>query len=207
MDFSTFMIKLKVGVIVKCLIYADDVVLSAESKYAPQMMINRLILAEHCEENSLVINEEKTTTFIFGQIGRPPKENWYLRRKRIEKVKEITFLGVLFQTSGWPTAKTILLYGAEVFGVEEQREIETAERYFYKMLYDLPRLTPNHFLTTELGNMRISAKVRSRMCEYRRRVDNMEEQRNPRIVQATMREMGMEMEYEDLCKVVETRNR
>lgn len=94
------------------------------------------------------------------------------------------------------------MYGAEVFGVEEQGEIEIAERYFYKMLYDLPRWTPNHFITIELENMRISAKVRNRMCEYRRRVENMEEQRIPKIVQATMSEIGMEMEHE----VVETRN-
>lgn len=236
-------IKLKGGVIVKCLIYADDVVLVAESKDALQMMINRLV--EYCEDNDLVINEEKTKVVVFGQIGRPPKEDWYIRRKKIEKVKEIKFLGVLFQTSGSlkghmkerkmkckaaigamrniiidkgintetkiriyeATAKTILLYGAEVFGVEEQGEIEIAERYFYRMLYDLPRWTPKHFITTELGNKRISAKVRSRMCEYRRKVESMGEQRIPRIVQATMREMGMEMEHQDLCKVVETRNR
>lgn len=82
----------------KCLIYADDVVLVAESREALQMIINRL--SEYCEEHELSINEGKTKIVVFGQKGRPPREEWYIRRKRIEKVNEIKFLGVIFQANG-----------------------------------------------------------------------------------------------------------
>lgn len=84
--------------IIKCLIYADDVILIAESRDQLQMMLNRV--NEYCEEHDLKLNREKTKWMVFGQRGRPPKENIYIEKKTIVKVKEFKFLGVVFKANG-----------------------------------------------------------------------------------------------------------
>lgn len=80
---------------VKILLYADDLVILAESPETLQLMINRL--SEYCEKWNLIINLEKTKAMIFQKGGRQARnEKWFYRQERIQITKEYKYLGVIF---------------------------------------------------------------------------------------------------------------
>lgn len=204
---------------IRCLMYADDVVLIAESRDQLQMMVNRMV--EFCNRRNLVINEQKTKRMNFGEKGRPPKEKVYINRKPIEKVDRYTFLGVVFQSNGGfkyhikgrikkgkeaigamrkviddekiggkikdkiynATVDKIVLYGAEVHGCEEDSDLDSAERGFYKRMYRLPNNTPNYFFVTELGKKnKCSLRAFEIGLKYLEKIRGMDEKRYPKLV-------------------------
>lgn len=46
--------------------------------------------------------------------------------------------------------RSVLCYGGEVWGLEQNESIEAVQRYFYKKLFNLPQNTPNYIIYTEL---------------------------------------------------------
>lgn len=82
------------GVQIKVLMYADDIVLIAESPRMMQLMINKL--SEYCKIWNLVINVAKSKIMIFKQHMRRLQnvEKWYLNDEQLEVVKEFKYLGV-----------------------------------------------------------------------------------------------------------------
>lgn len=82
------------GVQIKVLMYADDIVLLAETPRALQLMINRL--NEYTERWKLKVNTEKSKIMVFQKHlrRRPKAETWNLAGERLEIVKEYKYLGV-----------------------------------------------------------------------------------------------------------------
>lgn len=86
---------------IKILMYADDMVILAETVESLQLMINRL--AEYCNKWNLQMNLEKTKVMVFKNGGRLSKrEKWYIDGKRIEVVKQYKYLGInVTSTLNW----------------------------------------------------------------------------------------------------------
>lgn len=82
------------GVLIRLLMYADDIVLLAEDRTVLQAMINKL--SEYCKIWNLVINLDKSKIMIFKKAGRRSSaEKWYLNNQEIEVVNSYKYLGVV----------------------------------------------------------------------------------------------------------------
>lgn len=85
------------GLEIKILLYADDIVIFAESREALQLMINRI--GKYFETWNLQINLEKSKIMIFSGGGRMAKnERWFYHGQQIEVVNEYKYLGVILTT-------------------------------------------------------------------------------------------------------------
>lgn len=84
------------GVLIKALLFADDVVLLAYSPQSLQLMINRL--SEYCKMWNLVVNLSKSQIMIFKKGGgrNCANERWHFDGETIQVVKEYKYLGVYF---------------------------------------------------------------------------------------------------------------
>lgn len=82
------------NVAIKLLMYADDIVLFAESPTSLQRMINRL--HEYCLQWSLTVNLSKTKVMVFrnGRGRYAQSEKWFWSGNEIEKVSQYKYLGV-----------------------------------------------------------------------------------------------------------------
>lgn len=82
-------------VTIKVIMYADDIVIIAESSYMMKMMLNRMYM--YLDKNNLKINMEKTKIMIFNKPpGKVPKtDRFYRNGKEIEKVLEYKYLGII----------------------------------------------------------------------------------------------------------------
>lgn len=169
------------GIHFKLLLYADDIVIMAESAHSLQLMINRL--AEYCNTWNLTVNLSKSKVMIFrrgnGRYAR--NEQFFYYGERIEVVRKYKYLGILISSNGnfdrhlteklasatnalnstWKncmantlvplstkykvfdsTAKSILCYGAQVWGFLESENVEKLLRIFLKHLFRLPQFKP-----------------------------------------------------------------
>lgn len=83
------------GLNIKLLLYADDIVIIAETANMLQIMINRL--QQYCHLWNLTVNTNKSKIMVFrngtGRYAR--EEKWTWRNEEIEKVKEYKYLGVI----------------------------------------------------------------------------------------------------------------
>lgn len=82
------------GLIIRILLYADDIVIFAETVEALQLMINKIV--NYFETWNMHINLDKSKIMIFsggGKIAR--NERWFYHRQQIEVVKEYKYLGVV----------------------------------------------------------------------------------------------------------------
>lgn len=82
------------GVCIKVLLYADDLVLLADSPESLQRMINRL--QKYCEDWRLSVNVSKSKAMIFrGGGGRYARgESWMFNGQEVEIVKTYKYLGI-----------------------------------------------------------------------------------------------------------------
>ena len=77
-----------------CLLYADDIVLFADSARNLQRLIN--ILLQFCTKWNMAINLDKTKVVIFRKGGhRSSFGNWYFADSKIEIVSYYKYLGLL----------------------------------------------------------------------------------------------------------------
>lgn len=84
---------------VYCLAYADDMVLLAEKKEGMVHMLGKL--EGYLDKKKLEINMGKTKVMKFKKEGERMKEiKWRWKGKRIEEVKEFTYLGYKLQRNG-----------------------------------------------------------------------------------------------------------
>ena len=155
--------------VIKCLLYADDLILLAESPESLQLMINKL--NEYCNSWNLIINLDKSKVMVAGcSRGRcSQREKWYCGRENIEVVKTYKYLGIdvtptfnmkqhlsskLIKTKNainisWnlllrkkevPNSakykvyegvlRSMMCYGAQVWGFQEFEEVEKLQRFF-----------------------------------------------------------------------------
>lgn len=83
---------------INLLMYADDLVIIAESRDVLQKLVNKTI--EHLDSLQLKVNISKTKWMVFNQKGRPQRESIWINRQCIEKVGSFKFLGVILQQNG-----------------------------------------------------------------------------------------------------------
>ena len=87
------------GTVVNVLMYADDIVLFAETPRQLQLMINRLY--EYCTKWNLIVNTDKSQIMIMkkGAGRKANDEQWYYNRTPIEVVKKYKYLGMTIMPS------------------------------------------------------------------------------------------------------------
>ncbi|XP_055904042.1 uncharacterized protein LOC129939883 [Eupeodes corollae] len=84
------------GESIKALLFADDVVMFANSPETLQLMINRV--HDYCRLWSLIVNIEKSKVMIFRKSGgrTASNEKWKFNGENIEIVNDYKYLGVYF---------------------------------------------------------------------------------------------------------------
>lgn len=80
------------------LLFADDMVLVADSKESLQIKINAL--EKYFSKLYLKVNIDKTKVLIFQKHGRPELCTFYYNKTPIEIVNQYTYLGIVFSRSG-----------------------------------------------------------------------------------------------------------
>jgi len=108
------------------LAYADDIVLLAEEEEEMRSMIERL--EGYMERKKLELNVNKTKIMRFRKGGgRVGKKEWRWKGRKIEEVKEITYLGYRLQRNGSQEAqvkdrvKKAAMVMGEVWGLGKRR--------------------------------------------------------------------------------------
>jgi hypothetical protein len=81
-----------------CLLFADDLVLLADSKIGLQNALDRLSV--YCKSWKLNINLEKTKTMIFSKSGKTSKDLFTLDHCHLENVSHYTYLGIVMSSNG-----------------------------------------------------------------------------------------------------------
>ena len=206
---------------IKTLMYADDIVILAETSYALQRMINKL--QDYCVSWGLTVNISKTKVMIFrkssGRYAR--EEKWFLNGQELEKVRQYKYLGMQlthnlqFRThlaqklnkskiainTTWKSflcrkdvphsakfklfeaaVRSIMGYGAEVWGVYGWEEVEKLLWYFLKKLFHLPKNSPKYMLHIETGLSSLCLSTLQSHFRYVNRVMSMSDQRLPKII-------------------------
>ncbi len=83
---------------VSSLMFADDVVLTSESKEGLQQSLNKLL--EYSNKWMLNINTEKSKIMIFNKTGKTSKEQFLLGSEPLENVRSYNYLGISCTPSG-----------------------------------------------------------------------------------------------------------
>lgn len=79
--------------VIKILLYADDLVIFAETPESLQLMINRI--KAYCEQWNLAVNLDKSKIMVFkGNSKIARSEKWYWGSDVISIVKEYKYLGI-----------------------------------------------------------------------------------------------------------------
>ena len=81
------------------LLYADDIILFANTPEALQQSLN--VLAGYCDRWKLTVNDKKTKIMIFRKGGRLPGYlHFYFNETELEIVSSFKYLGVVFTSGG-----------------------------------------------------------------------------------------------------------
>ena len=86
------------GKLINNIIWADDLVILSETETGLNDMLKELDL--FTEENSLMINIDKTKAMIFNKTGRLLRRNFKYKNSIIETVREYKYLGFILVPSG-----------------------------------------------------------------------------------------------------------
>ena len=80
------------------LLYADDLVIFAETPEALQLQIDKLY--NYCQKWKLLINTEKSKIVVFRKGTRIPQERWFYGETVIPVCSRIPYLGLVFSSNG-----------------------------------------------------------------------------------------------------------
>lgn len=207
------------GVTINVLLYADDIILLANSSEEMQVMINSL--EEYCSMWDLIINLQKSKIMIFGGGRRAAREKWYLGDQEIEIVSEYKYLGMILTpklsmqkhlnerlkvakysiNSMWSNviknedisistkykvfeacSRSVLCYGAQVWGFREFDTVEKGLTHFLKRLVGLPDNTPNYMLLLETDSKKVFLYTMKLHINFVLKCLNLPDGRFPKIV-------------------------
>lgn len=175
--------------VIRILLYADDLVILATDPGVLQHMINNL--KRYSEKWGLTVNLVKSKIMIFRRGGRlSNREQWRWGGEKIEIVNKFKYLGVTLTprlswkehavdrvsttkfvmnnlwgsfctnnkapiSAKWAiynaVFKSIMGYGAPVWGYKNIDEFEVCQRYVIKKLFMLPLNMPNYMIYLETG--------------------------------------------------------
>jgi len=206
---------------IKLLMYADDIILLAESPTELQKMIDELYA--YCQQWNLTVNTEKSKIMVFKKHSRRQRadECWLYNGEPLEVVKQFKYLGTWLTpnmsfslhlqhkladskiaiNSTWKTflsntkvphstkyklfeatAKAVLCYCAQVWGIKQYDDAEKLLRYFLKKFFHLPPNTPNYMLHLETGLPQIYQHTIAIHFNYINKVMEMDNIRLPKII-------------------------
>ena len=231
------------GVNVKALLYADDIVLLANSPIDLQTMIDKL--HAYCKTWSLHVNLAKSKVLVF-RTGNRISGNLRFKygNNDIEIVNSYKYLGVemtfnlsykshlssklssskLSINSTWSkyinnpriskanklnifnaASKSIMLYCAQVWGVQKYDEVEKLLRFFIKKMLFLHKTTPNYVLHLETGIPSLYLTTISLHFEYIEKVLKLPPARLPRILATYIiqHKLSWANEWNNLCSQYE----
>ena len=80
------------------LLYADDLVIFAETPEALQLQIDKLY--NYCQKCKLLINTEKSKIVVFRKGTRISQERWFYGETLIPVCSRIPYLGLVFSSNG-----------------------------------------------------------------------------------------------------------
>ncbi|GBP31297.1 hypothetical protein EVAR_31422_1 [Eumeta japonica] len=83
---------------IKCLLYADDQVILALSKYRLQEMVNKV--NDSVKRRGMKVNIAKTKVMVFERGESPTECDILIKGEKVEQVKEFVYLGNLFTNDG-----------------------------------------------------------------------------------------------------------
>ncbi len=84
--------------VLKCLMYADDIALMSTSVRGLQHCLDKL--NSYCKKWGLQINAKKTKVVVFNRAGRMLKNTkYFLEKDEIEITKETKYLGIIFNNN------------------------------------------------------------------------------------------------------------
>ena len=110
------------------LLYADDIIVFANTAEELQEQLNRLKL--YCDKWKLKINVEKTKVMVFRKGGRLPNNvSFTYDGQVLDIVKRFTYLGVVFTTTGSFSDAQTTLAG------QSTKAIFKLNKYLYKFTY------------------------------------------------------------------------
>ena len=80
------------------MLYADDLILLAESATDLQMQMD--LLSEYTKKWNLEINISKTKVLAFNKTNKTSGITWSIYDENVEEVDSYTYLGVIFLKNG-----------------------------------------------------------------------------------------------------------
>jgi hypothetical protein len=83
---------------INCLLYADDLVLLAETREGLQKTLDTL--DTYCSDWGLKVNQDKTKVIIFSPHRNKPNETFTIGTHNIDCTQEYKYLGITFTSSG-----------------------------------------------------------------------------------------------------------
>lgn len=113
---------------VKCLMYADDIILLSSTAEGLQQELD--ILQQYCNDWCLCVNTSKTKIIVFNKAGRLSKAKFYLDDVELECVSEYKYLGVTFCSSG-------------SFSLAQKQLYQKALKSFFKLRKNFISLNPD----------------------------------------------------------------
>ena len=113
---------------IKCLLYADDLVLISDSKQRLQKQLD--ISDIYCKDWCLTVNINKTKIIIFNKTGCLIKDNFILDGQEIECITRYKYLGIIISASGKFGEARKILYNKALKGS-------------FKLMKDLSGLNPS----------------------------------------------------------------
>ena len=90
-------------------------------------------------------------------------------------IRKINILGLTLETQIELFERTVLpvaLYGCEVWGGSDLRQLEAFQTQFFKYVLKLARFTPSCMVLGETGRMNLKSMIRTRMLSYWSRLIN-----------------------------------
>ena len=114
------------------LLYADDIVLFADSADELQHGLN--LLLEYCNKWKLKVNVNKTKVMVFRKGGILPRNlAFFYNEQQVEIVNKFRYLGITFTVGGSFSEAQITLAG------QAQKAIFQLNKYLYKFTFLPPR--------------------------------------------------------------------
>ena len=208
------------GVLIKVLLYADDIVILSDCPLVLQDMINALF--EYCNLWCLKINLSKSKIVIFRKCTRISSNlRWTYGIDDIEIVNDYKYLGILLNyklsfvkhlesklsasklaiNSSWlsyihhpkisisnklkifhAASKSIMFYGAPIWGYLKFNIVEKLLRYFLKKILRLPQNTPNYMIYLETGMNSLYSDTLDLHISFIKRVFDLPTNRLPRFL-------------------------
>ena len=116
------------------LLYADDIVLFADSADELQHGLN--LLLEYCNKWKLKVNVNKTKVMVFRKGGILPRNlAFFYNEQQVEIVNKLRYLGITFTVGGSFSEAQITLAG------QAQKAIFQLNKYLYKFTFLPPTQT------------------------------------------------------------------